>query len=76
VGYLEGGNCLFARYGRKRVEEFVETVTPLEIVNQVSEGNTSADENRGTAKYIGIAMNDGRRGRHPQILLHHDGFWP
>jgi hypothetical protein len=59
VRRLKGGHCLLPRHGRELVEELIEAVASLEIVDQVPERDPGPDEDWGTPKDFGVAMNDG-----------------
>lgn len=44
VSGLQGGHSLFARHARERLEKLLEAVIPLEVIDEVSEGNARTDK--------------------------------
>jgi hypothetical protein len=72
VGRFKGGDSLFALDGRKRVKEFLDTVAPFQIVDEIPEGNTRSDKYGDAAKDVRIAVNDGGDAGHvepPAVIL-------
>jgi len=47
MGRFQSCHSLFTRNTGKRIQEFVEAVVARQVVDQISEGHTRADEDRG-----------------------------
>jgi len=62
MGRLQDGNSLFARDRREIVEKFVEALPAFQIIDEVSEGDASSDEDRCASENLRIAVDD--------LLLH------
>ena len=60
---LERGNCLFARHAWKIVEKLVERMPSLEIVDESLRWHACSHEDRRSAEYLGVAVNDGLPSR-------------
>ena len=65
---FERGNCLLARDGRKCVQELLETVIPFQVVDQVPEWYSSADEHGRTAEDLRITVDHCKSTRHVESL--------
>ena len=59
MGSFERGHCLFSRDRGEGVEELVERVAAFEIVDEVSQGHTCANEYWGSTQDLWIRMHDG-----------------
>ena len=55
---LEGGDRLIARNRREVVQEFVDTVSALEIVDQVAQRDSCTNENRDSAQDLRVAVHE------------------
>lgn len=72
VRRFKRGDGLFAFDGRKRVEEFLKAVAPLQVVDEIPEGNARSDEHRDAATDLRIAVNDvcdTERVERPAVIL-------
>jgi hypothetical protein len=67
VGNFQSSDDLLARDSRKCVEELVEAVIPFEIVDEVPEWHTRANEDGSAAKNLRIAMNHGYGAGHREL---------
>jgi hypothetical protein len=66
VRRFKGGDDLLALDGRKRVQELFKAVAPLQVVDQISEGNARSDEHGDAAKNLRVAVYDGCVAGHAQ----------
>ena len=65
---LQGRHSLLASYRRKLLEELFQRVASLQIIEEVVQGNTGADEYELAAHDLGIAVDDLIFGMHAPIL--------
>jgi hypothetical protein len=65
---FQGSNRLLARHGWKRVQKFVEAVIAREIVDEVPEWHTRADEDGRTAQDLRVTVNDRQAAWHANPL--------
>jgi hypothetical protein len=64
---LKGADGGFALHGGKILKELVQSLSPLDVIQQGLERNSSPAEHRGPAKNIGIFHNDAVGRRHSRI---------
>lgn len=58
MGRLERGDRLFPRYGRESVQELVQTVAPLQVVDEIAQGHAGPDENGRSTENVPVAVNN------------------
>ena len=66
LGKLKSSDGLFAAYARKMIQEFVESISGFEIIDERFHRHASPNEDRRAPQNIGIAVDDTRFVRHGQ----------